>query len=173
MTEKSQSFNPFDVSKLLAEYDPSKLMTQFNKAFTEYKIPGVDMSAVLEHQRKNVEALTTANKQALQGVQAVASRQSEILKETMEEAVNAMKQLSTAGGPAEVASKQAELLKSALEKALGNMRELAEMSTKANTEAFDVIKNRLTETVGEIKEMAKSLTSKAGAEGTKGSSEKA
>ena len=160
MTEKAQSFNPFDVSKIMTELDPSKMMNQFTKAFSEYKIPGVDMTTVSEHQRKNVEALTTANKQALEGVQAVASRQSEILKETMDEAVNALKELSTASGPTEVASKQVELLQNALEKALANMRDLAEMTAKANTDAFDVIRNRFTDSLGEIKEMAKNLTSK-------------
>ncbi len=159
MTEKAPSFNPFDVSKIMSEFDPSKMMNQFTKAFTDYKVPGVDMNAVVEHQRKNVEALTNANKQALEGIQAVATRQSEILKETMDEAVNAMKELSAASGPAEIASKQAELLRSALEKALANMRDLAEMTAKANTDAFDVIRNRVTENLGEIKEMVKSLTS--------------
>ena len=173
MTEKKQSFNPFDVSKIMAEFDPSKMMNQFTKAFTEYKIPGVDMNSIVEHQRKNVEALTAANKQALEGVQAVATRQSEILKETMDEAVNAMKELSAASGPAEAASRQAELLKSALEKALANMRELAELSTKANTDAFEVVRNRLSESIGEIKNMAKSLTSKGAATEGKETAQKA
>ena len=168
MTEKTQSFIPFDVSKILTEFEPSKMMGQFTKAFTDYKIRGVDMSAVVEHQRKNVDALTAANKRALEGVQAVATRQSEILKETMDGAVNALKQLATSGGPSEVASKQAELLKSALEKALSNMRDLAEMTAKANTDAFDVISHRLTASLGEIKEMAKSLTSEEAKEPGKG-----
>ena len=70
MTKKAQSFNPFDVSKIMTEFDPSKMMNQFTKAFTEYKISGVDMNTVVEHQRKNVEALTAANKQVLEAVQA-------------------------------------------------------------------------------------------------------
>ena len=168
MTEKAQSFNPFDVSKIMTEFDPSKMMNQFTKAFTDYKVPGVDMNAVVEHQRKNVEALTNANKQALEGIQTVATRQSEILKETMDEAVNAIKELSAASGPIEAASIQADLLNSALEKALANMRDLAEMTAKANTDAFDVIKNRLTDSLGEIKEMAKSLTSEEAKESGKG-----
>lgn len=161
MSEKAQSFKTFDMSKVLSEFDPSKMMSQVTKAFSDYKVPGLDMGAIIEHQRKNIEALTDANRQALEGLQAIAMRQSEILRETMDQAVAALKDLSSSGGPAEAASKQAQLLGNALEKALTNMRELAEMATKSNTEAFDVVKTRMTDSVEEIKQLAQKMTSQA------------
>lgn len=157
MTEKSSSFNPFDMSKVLTEFDPSKMMEQFNKVVSDYKIPGVDMSAIVELQRKNVEALTSANRQAIEGLQAVANRQSQILKETMDEAVTALRDLSSAGGPKEATTKQAELLSKSFEKALTNMRELAEMAAKSNTDAFNVIQQRIHESVNEIKSLARNM----------------
>jgi phasin family protein len=157
MSEKSSSFNPFDMSKVLTEFDPSKMMEQFNKVVSDYKIPGVDMSAIVELQRKNVEALTSANRQAIEGLQAVANRQSEILKETMDEAVTALRELSSAGGPKEATTKQAELLSKSFEKALTNMRELAEMAAKSNTDAFNVIQQRIHESVNEIKSLARNM----------------
>lgn len=159
MSEKAQSFNPFDMSKVLSEFDPSKMMNQVTKAFSDYQIPGLDMSALIEHQRKNIEALTAANRQALEGLQAVAMRQSEILRETMDEAVASLKDLSASQGPSEAASKQAQLLGKALEKALTNMRELAEMAAKSNTEAFEVVRNRMTDSVEEIKQLARNMSS--------------
>ncbi|MGF1615784.1 MAG: phasin family protein [Gammaproteobacteria bacterium] len=158
MSEKAQSFNPFDMSKVLSEFDPSKMMGQITKAFSEYQVPGLDMSAVIEHQRKNIEALTNANRQVIEGLQSVATRQSEILRETMDEAVSALKSLTSSGNVTEAASKQAQLLGKALEKALTNMRELAEMSTKSNTEAFEVVKTRIADSVEEIKLLAKKMT---------------
>lgn len=157
MTEQSESVSPFDLSKMMGEFDPTKMMDQFTKALGQYQIPGVDMTAVLESQRKNMEALTTANKQALEGMKAVATRQSEILRETMEEASTAIKGLSAVGSPTEAASKQAEFLKQAVERALSHMRELAEMSTKSNTETFDTINKRITESMDEIRQMAQKL----------------
>jgi phasin family protein len=165
MADEPKTFNPFDISKLTTDFDPSKMMDKITKVFTDYKIPGVDMSSVLEHQRKNVEALTASNKKAIEGLQSVATRQSQILKETMDEAVGALKALTTSGGPKELAAKQAELLKSALEKALSNMRELAEMAAKSNTESFEVIRNRFTASISEIKDMAKSITNKGADKG--------
>ena len=54
-------------------------------AWEQFKIPGVDLGAVVEARRKDIEALTQANQQAYQGMQALAQRQAEILKETMSE----------------------------------------------------------------------------------------
>ena len=157
MTEKSESLSPFDFSKIMGEFDPSKMMDQFSKAFGEYQISGVDVNSVLESQRKNMEALSTANKQVLESVQTVVTRQSEILSQTMEEASKALKELSAAGSSEEIASKQAEFLKKAVERAMSNMRELAELSTNSSTEVFQTINSRTTESIHDIKQIAQKL----------------
>jgi phasin family protein len=103
-------------------------------------------------QRKNIEALTTANKLAVEGMQAIAKRQSEILAQAMAEVSNVTQQLSgAASNPQEATAKQAEVAKQAFEKALANMRELAEMINKANTDAFAVINKRVAESLEELK----------------------
>jgi phasin family protein len=152
-----QSSGPFDVGKMMSGLDPTELMKKFTSALGDFKMPGVDMSSILESQRKNVEALTSANKQALEGVQAVVARQSEILRETMEEASTAVTELSSAGSPTQMAAKQGELIKQAFEKALANMRELTEMTAKSNTEAFNTLKDRNSEIVAEIKQLVSSI----------------
>ena len=120
-------------------------------------MPGVDMDAVVASQRKNVEALTSANRVAFEGVQAVAKRQAEILQETMTEVSGAIDQLSKAGSPQEAAARQADLAKEAFEKALSNMRELAEMVAKSNEEATQAINARISESLDEIKGLVLSL----------------
>ena len=157
MNDSTKSSNPFDMSKLMTGLDPTEMVEKFTAALSEHQLPGVDVGAILAAQRKNIEALTTANKQALEGIQAVAARQGEILRETMEEASAAMKELSNSGSPSDLATKQGELVRQAFEKALGHMRELAEISAKSNTEAFETIKSRLSESVQEIKGLAKGL----------------
>lgn len=155
MTKKAQ--NPFDFSNLVGTIDPAEIMDTFSKAMTQYQIPGVDTGALLDAQRKNVEALVTANKQALEGVQAVLARQGEMLRETMEEAQVVLKDLSASKSPTDVANKQGELVKEAIEKVVSNMRELAEMTAKSNTAAFETINKRLTDNMQEIKSLAASL----------------
>lgn len=144
----------FDVTKYMKDMDPGKMMEEFSKMLKQYNLPGIDMDSLMASQKKNMEALTAANRVALEGMQAVAKRQAEILQETMNEASKAVDVLSKAGSPTEVAAKQAELAKDAFERALSNMRELAEMVAKSNEEATSTINTRISATLDEIKDMA-------------------
>ena len=54
----------FDVSKLLKEFDPSKVVAEFSNALKQYKLPNVDLDSIVASQKKNVEALTSANRAA-------------------------------------------------------------------------------------------------------------
>jgi len=128
------------------EMDVSKMMSEF-------KVPGVDMEAIMASQRKNIEAVTAANQLAIEGMQAVVRRQAEILRQTMEETGNMMTEVMSAGTPEDRVAKQAELVKVAFEKALANMRELAEMVAKSNSEAANVISKRVSESLEELKTM--------------------
>ncbi|MCW0180743.1 phasin family protein [Zavarzinia sp.] len=121
----------------------------------DLKLPNVDLDSIVASSRKNIEALTQANRIAFEGFQAVAKRQVEIMRETMTEAASVLRNVMS-GNPSD-AKVAPEVLKKAFEAALGNMRELAEMTSKANSEAFDVIQKRVADSIEELK----SLTAKA------------
>ena len=155
MTNGSQTF--FDVSKLMKDFDATKVVSEFSNALKQYKLPNVDLDSILASQKKNLEALTAANRTALEGLQAVGKRQAEILQETMNETSKAVDALAKAGSPAEVAAKQAELTKSAFERALSNMRELADLVAKSNQDASTAISSRISSSLDEIKDYALKL----------------
>lgn len=136
-----------DQMKPFWDMDVSKMMS-------DMKVPGVDMDALMQSQRKNIEAVTAANKLAFEGMQAVATRQTEILRQTMDEMSKMMSDMMSAGTPEDRMAKQADLTKAAFEKSLANMREIAEMIAKSNSEAADVITQRVSATLEEIKTMA-------------------
>ena len=120
----------------------------FTKLLESYKIPGVNFSELVDHERKNIEALAKANKIAFEGWQALVRRQSEILQETMKEAIaNARKQ--------DAAKQRMDLAKQGFEKALDHMRELAEMATKSQKEAFEVVRRRVDENMERLKNFGK------------------
>ncbi len=142
-------FGEFDMSRMFDAakmFDPAKLMNEF-------KMPGVNMEQVVASQRRNLEALTAANQLAVQGFQAVTKRQAEILKQTLEQTSQAMREVMAAGSPEDKAARQTELAKEAFERAIANMRELAEMVSKAQTEANEVITKRVTESLDEMKDL--------------------
>ena len=129
---------PFDVSK-----------------FADFRFPGVDAGALVETQRKNFEALTQANQLAVQGAQAVLRRQLEIGREAMDDFSAILRDFAqTSGSPEDRLAKQAEVSKQAVEKNIARARELAELVTKANTEAFNVIGKRVTESFDEMRDYA-------------------
>ena len=142
-------FNPF-TSVDFSKFDLSKF--DMTKMLGDVKIPGFDMEAIMGAQRKNIEALTAANQTAVQGMQAVAQRQAEILSQAMNEVSSIAQQLAgNASNPQEMTTKQAELARKGFEQALSNMRELAEMVSKSNTDAFAIINKRVTESLQELK----------------------
>ena len=134
--------------------NPAKFTEEITSKLKDYKLPGIEVEAVVASQRKNVEALANASRAAFEGAQAVAKRQAEILQETMNQTAKSFGTLAEAGSPPEVAAKQAELAKEALAKALGNMRELADMVTKAQQGAMDSISSRISQSLDEIKQMS-------------------
>lgn len=135
--KQTEQFFDFDVSKYLGDF----------------KVPGVDVETIVASQRKNIEALTQANKLAFEGLQNVVKRQVEILRQAMDEVASVSKNFSAPGNPQDMAAKQAEYAKDAFERALGNARELAEMISKANTEAFDLLNKRFTQSLDEARDV--------------------
>jgi phasin family protein len=119
--------------------------------FSEFKIPGFDMQGLMATQRRNIEAVTTANQLAIEGVQAVMRRQSEILRQMVEESSTVLRDMMATGAPEQKIAQQTEVVKTAFEKALGNLRELTEMVAKSNTEAADVLTKRVGESLTELK----------------------
>lgn len=111
----------------------------------------LDLGAFVEAQRRNVEALARANQVATEGLQALAHRQGEMLRQGLEQAGQAMRALMAAGSPEEKAAQQAEIARAGFERAVANARELSEIAARAQTEAGDVIARRLADGMSEIK----------------------
>jgi len=164
---KHEAFVAFDYTKLMKDFDPMKPFKDFDpmkafkefdggkfdmtKMFKDFKMPGVNVDQVIEMQKRNLEAMTEANKLAAEGVQALAKRQVEIVRQGLEEMGEAMKDLMTAPSPEAGAAKQAEIAKHVFERAISNLRELSELASKSNAEALEVISQRIAANLDEVK----------------------
>ena len=126
------------------------------KIMGDFRVPGVDLEAAVASQRKNIEALTQANQLAVEGVQALMRRQVEITRQAMEDFSAMFRDfVQPNGSPEDRFAKQAEYSKHAIEKGLSNAKELTELVTKANTEVFNVINKRVTESLDEVRDFTK------------------
>jgi len=126
-----------------------------SKVFGDFRFPGFDVQAFAEAQRRNLQALTQANQLAVEGIQAVARRQTEIMRQAIDEASALVRDWTQPGAPEERLANSAEAAKHAFEKGLANARELNELSTKASTDVFSVIAQRVSEGFDEVRLYAK------------------
>ncbi|MEJ2016594.1 MAG: phasin family protein, partial [Limibacillus sp.] len=81
------SKNPFLDADFRDFMDPAKLSERF-------KMTSFDPTAMTEMHRKNIEAIAEANRICFEGMQALGQRQAEIMRQSLEEAVAALKDMS-------------------------------------------------------------------------------
>jgi phasin family protein len=119
------------------------------KLIEQLRLPGIDAGAVIEWQRKDFEALAEANRQAYEGVQALAQRRNEILRESIAQLQEALK--DAAGN--QTLAKQAEAAKRGIQQAIDRVRELSEMEAQARNNAWKVVQDRMQENMANLQSL--------------------
>jgi phasin family protein len=126
-----------------------------SNAFGDFRVPGIDVDAIVAAQRKNFEALTQANQFAVEGLRTLAKRQAEIAQQTIEGASALVRDWTQPRAPEERLANTVEAAKQAFEKGVANVRELTELTTKASGDVFSVIARRVSEGFDEVRLYAK------------------
>jgi len=129
--------------------NPTNLFAEYTKVLGQFKLPGVDVAAILESRRKDIEALAQANSAALAGVQSLGLKQAEILRTTMTELQSLVAKLGAQG--AAPGANTGEVVQQALHKALVDMQELADTAYRAQSDSIAVVTKRVAEHVEELK----------------------
>lgn len=137
-------------SNATPNFDPTQV-------FGSFKLPNVDVEALVAAQRRNIEAVTAATTAATDGYKELAARQAEIMRGAVDEYVSTMREVMSAKDPKASAAKQVEFAKSAFEKSVDQTRELTDIATKANAQVFDVLNKRVSEGLEEIRTFAKKV----------------
>ena len=139
-------------TKMTPALDMTHALGDLTKMLEQFKLPGVDTPAVMEARRKDIEALVLANQAIVDGMQALANKQGELLTSAMADIQSAMK--GAAGGVgAGDPNKQGELARKACEKVLGDMKDLAEIARSSQADALAKITQRGTAHLDEVKKM--------------------
>ena len=119
------------------------------KVLERFRLPGVDADALIAWQRKDLDALAEANRQAYAGIKALAERRDEILRETL---VQWQEALKNAVGT-DALAKQADAAKLGLQQAIDHVRELAEMETQSRDNAWKVVRDRTQENMANLQKL--------------------
>jgi phasin family protein len=129
--------------------DKSELpVVDLNKMMDQLKLPNVDLQAIMEGRRKDLEAIVKANEVALNGIKSVADKQAEMLQTVLGEIGAKLKSIAQDGSPS---AKATEMAQQTIEKALGAMRTLAEANGQSQAQVLDVINTRVQQSIEEIR----------------------
>ncbi len=152
-----QTNNPFDFTGLFGNYDPQAFFKQIQSGFSAYQIPNLDTSALIDSQKKNVDALIAANTAAFKGSQELLRQQGEMLQQAITDATEAATALVGSSSPKDLVEKQTELVHAAFEKALANSTKLSELVKKNQDELSNMVNQRVSENLDEIRETISKL----------------
>jgi phasin family protein len=130
---------------------PQNFMDMFQKLGEQLKIPSFDVSRIMEHHQKNIDAMSRSWQAVAGGATAVAGKQREIFERAMKDVAEMATAYKPAGPPQDVFAKQAEFAKRAMEAAIANTRDIAELVQKSGADALRIIQERMRESYDEIR----------------------
>ena len=119
------------------------------QAGEKIKLPGIDVAAIVESQRKDMEALAEANRQAYEGIKALAQRRNEILQEALVEWQEAMKDATGK----DALSQERRAGEGRVSAGHRQLPELAEMEAKSRSKAWKVVQDRFQENLANLQKL--------------------
>src|SRR6202022_4452889 len=120
-----------------AQTRPSFFDFDVLKMMGDFRFRPFDVEAMMACQRRNIEALSQANQLTVEAVQAVARRQIEIARQSLEDVSALLRDMAQPVSTEDRIAKNTEYAKQMLEKSVSNGREIALLATKAGTGAAD------------------------------------
>src|SRR5262245_37183947 len=122
-----------------------------SKAWAYLRLSSFGVETLLQAQRKNAAALTSANKAAWDGLATIAQRQSDLLNTTVETYKHVLSDVLTLAPFDEKARRQADAARHLYDSTIDRYRELYDIATRTNVAAVDILSARVTEAFDELK----------------------
>lgn len=145
MSETRTNFFDFDATKM----------------FADFPFKPFDVEAFWSAGRRNVEAWSQANRVAVEGAQALAKRQVEMVRQSFDDFTALVRDLSQPVSAEERITKNTEFAKKAIEKSFSHTREMATLASKTGTEAAELLHKRANEGLDEFRALTCTKIAKA------------
>lgn len=145
MSETRTNFFDFDATKM----------------FADFPFKPFDVEAVWAAGRRNMEVWSQANRVAVEGAQALAKRQVEMVRQSFDDFTALVRDLSQPVSAEERITKNTEFAKQAIEKSFSHTREMATLASKTGTEAAELLHRRANEGLDEFRAMTCQKAAKA------------
>ncbi len=118
--------------------------------FQNFKIPTMDMNAIMDSYKKNLEILGLINKMSVEVCNGITKLQSAFIKQMM---VDMSTIFEKANKPADMMAKFNEVTRDTIVKAMGNSKEISDMLIATNNELTAAVTKRMKESMDEAKNM--------------------
>ncbi len=126
-------------------------LDMFSRFGRDLKVPNMDIQAILEHHRKNLEALEKSARASAAGASAVMSRQSEMIQAAMREITQMAHNYQAPTNPQDLLTRQAEFARRSFETAVKNTSEVADLARRSSTESIEILRDRIRDAMAEIR----------------------
>ena len=136
----------------MASTPENPFVDMFMKFGRDLKLPTPDVETILDHHRRNLEALEKSARTASAGAQTIMARQREMLEETLREITEMAQSYRSPASPQEMMTKQTDFARRSFEMTVKNSTEMAELVRKSSTETLDVLRERIKAGMEEIRE---------------------
>ncbi|MEM7289236.1 MAG: TIGR01841 family phasin [Pseudomonadota bacterium] len=127
-------------------------MDMFQKFGENLKLPTPDVTAVVNYHRNNIQAMTEVAQVASSGTQAMMTKQREILEETLAEITDMIQDSTQSKDPSKIMSNQMEFTKKSFDATIKNTTEMGEILRDTNMKSYEILKNRVQESIEEIRD---------------------
>ena len=131
--------------------ESDSFLDMFSRFGRDLKLPNVDVQGILDHHRKNLEALEKSARASAAGASSVLARQHEMVQNAMHEITRMAQNYQTPGNPQELMTTQAEFARRSFETTLKNASEVADLVRRSSTESVEILRDRIRDAMTEIR----------------------
>ncbi|MDD3021778.1 MAG: TIGR01841 family phasin [Alphaproteobacteria bacterium] len=139
--------NPFE------NWMKPEFISNFTPAST---IPGMaNVKDIMESGRRSIQAYAEAQQVAMESMQTIIQRQTEILSQLVQDNSTIAQEIINEGTPEDKVARGAELIRSTYEKTVSGIQEVNDICSKSTKEACDIINRRVSACLEEVQCTAK------------------
>jgi phasin family protein len=126
-------------------------MFDFEALLKQFSVPNVDARAIMEAQKKNIEALVAANQKIAESMQKIAQQEQKIVQEAISDWTAAAGKVKGDGDIEAQTALQTEAAIKAVEDGVKHMRNFAELVAKAQIDSMAILNKRMDESIAELR----------------------
>ena len=135
----------------MADSKDNPFMDMFQNFGANLNIPSPDLGQLMDHHRKNLEALQAAAHVGSETSQALMAKQREALESALADIADAVQEAqASAADPQAIVTSQMEMAKRSFDTTVKNATEMSQTVQQGSTEAFEIMKNRVMESINEM-----------------------